>query len=318
MTAALTLLDLVLGAGILTTATIAVLARDRVVSVMMFLALGVLLAVLWARLEAPDLAMAEAAIAAGVTGALLMSAVTALSDRPDSAPERGWSLLAQGALVVAGTAALGAAALASARLGGPRAETGDAATAALADSVVDHPITAVLLQFRSYDTLLEVVVLATAAIAAVALPRTPRLDQVPMSADQGELFDGFVRVAVPVVLLLAGWLLVAGSSRPGGAFQAGALVTGLVLLLYFGQRPHAIPTGGWLMPAVAVGPAAFTATALATAGLGAGWLHLAAPWGGTVVVLVEAALAVSIGISLTAVFIAGRAGADRHGSGAAR
>ncbi len=41
-------------------------------AVVLFIAFGLLLAVAWVRLKAPDIALAEAAIGAGVTGALLL------------------------------------------------------------------------------------------------------------------------------------------------------------------------------------------------------------------------------------------------------
>lgn len=44
-------------------------------SVVLFIAFGLLMALAWVRLAAPDIALAEAAIGAGLTGALLLDAV---------------------------------------------------------------------------------------------------------------------------------------------------------------------------------------------------------------------------------------------------
>ena len=44
-------------------------------AITLFIALGLLLALVWARLNAPDLALAEAAIGAGIAGALLLAAL---------------------------------------------------------------------------------------------------------------------------------------------------------------------------------------------------------------------------------------------------
>jgi energy-converting hydrogenase B subunit D len=44
----------------------------------LFIAFGLVLALAWVRLEAPDLALAEAALGAGVTGALLVNALRRL------------------------------------------------------------------------------------------------------------------------------------------------------------------------------------------------------------------------------------------------
>lgn len=49
-------------------------------AVVFFVAFGLLMALCWMRLGAPDVALAEAAIGAGLTGALLMSALARLLD----------------------------------------------------------------------------------------------------------------------------------------------------------------------------------------------------------------------------------------------
>jgi energy-converting hydrogenase B subunit D len=49
--------------------------RDLFRAVIMFIALGLLIAVAWVRLRAPDVALAEAAVGSGLTGALILSAL---------------------------------------------------------------------------------------------------------------------------------------------------------------------------------------------------------------------------------------------------
>ncbi len=48
--------------------------RDLLRSVVQFIIMGLLMAVVWLRLGAPDVAMAEAAVGSGLTGALILSA----------------------------------------------------------------------------------------------------------------------------------------------------------------------------------------------------------------------------------------------------
>ncbi len=55
-------------------------------SVVMFIVFGLFLAIAWVRLGAPDVALAEAAIGAGVTGALMLDAVGHLRKRPTPYP----------------------------------------------------------------------------------------------------------------------------------------------------------------------------------------------------------------------------------------
>lgn len=47
-------------------------ARDLFTSIVLFIAFGLLVALAWARLDAPDIALAEAAIGAGLTGVLFL------------------------------------------------------------------------------------------------------------------------------------------------------------------------------------------------------------------------------------------------------
>ncbi len=62
-------------------------ALDR--AVVMFIVFGLLMSLVWARLASPDIALAEAAIGAGLTGALLLDAIGALRQRnkPSDKPE---------------------------------------------------------------------------------------------------------------------------------------------------------------------------------------------------------------------------------------
>lgn len=57
-------------------------------AVVLFIAFGLLMALAWVRLHAPDIALAEAAIGAGLTGALLLDAVGHLQTRRASVPDR--------------------------------------------------------------------------------------------------------------------------------------------------------------------------------------------------------------------------------------
>lgn len=68
----------------------AVTDRDLLRAVVTFIALGLMLALTWLRLRAPDLALAEAAVGAGLTGALLLAALKRWRSRPERDPvDRG-------------------------------------------------------------------------------------------------------------------------------------------------------------------------------------------------------------------------------------
>lgn len=65
-------LDAALALGVLGLAVATLAARSAQGAVTAFIGLGTLAALAWARLGAPDVAMAEAGIGAGLTGALLL------------------------------------------------------------------------------------------------------------------------------------------------------------------------------------------------------------------------------------------------------
>ena len=75
---------LVLGVAVWT-----IVARDTFVAVVGFIAYGLLLALVWVRLAAPDVALTEAAIGSGLTGVLLLGASTRV--RRTESPRRSSS-----------------------------------------------------------------------------------------------------------------------------------------------------------------------------------------------------------------------------------
>lgn len=95
----------------------------------------------------------------------------------------------------------------------------------LPNSGVENPVTAVLLNFRSYDTLLEIAVLLIVAFAMLPSENEKKL---LLSIDHKKPFDpvlvGLLRWLVPLSVLISGYLLWTGSYAPGGAFQAAAVL----------------------------------------------------------------------------------------------
>ncbi|PXX93718.1 hypothetical protein DIT71_02650 [Marinobacter vulgaris] len=83
------LLDGLLVVALVVTAVAALCSRDLFRAVVVFIAFGVLMAVAWVRLHAPDIALAEAAIGAGLTGVLLLDAVSHLGSKRLRAQQQG-------------------------------------------------------------------------------------------------------------------------------------------------------------------------------------------------------------------------------------
>ena len=70
------ILDLLLAFALLLIAWTSLSSADLFRSVVLFITFGLLVALVWVRLGAPDVAMAEAAVGSGLTGALLLSTLS--------------------------------------------------------------------------------------------------------------------------------------------------------------------------------------------------------------------------------------------------
>jgi len=206
------------------------------------------------------------------------------------------------ALIVALAALLGVA-LAAALLDLPPHAVrlpGDVA-ANLAASGVAHPITAVLLNFRGYDTLLEIAVLLLALFGVLALVKphaaTPAVPAHP-------LLQTLAKLLAPLMVLVAGYLLWVGAIAPGGAFQAGAVLAAAgVLLRLAGLLPAWAAPGLLLRAGLALGLLVFVAVAVAVLGHATLLTYPPALAGG-LILLIEAALTLSIGLTLAALYLA--------------
>lgn len=73
--------DLLLSATLVWSAWRTLAAHRLDQAVVMFIVFGLLMTLAWCRLKAPDIALAEAAIGAGLTGALLLDALGVLRKR---------------------------------------------------------------------------------------------------------------------------------------------------------------------------------------------------------------------------------------------
>jgi len=196
------------------------------------------------------------------------------------------------------------AALAWVVLGLPPHSTGlrPMVAAQMAVSGVDHPVTAVLLNFRGYDTLLEMAVLLLACLGVWSLsPAVPPTDEAP-----GTMLAALSRHLVPLMVLMAGYLLWRGASGPGGAFQAGAVLGAAgVLLLLAGWRLPARWQGWRLRLLLIGGVAMFVLVALAVVPASGVMLGYPVAAAGTLILLIEAVAGLSIGVTLVALFLGG-------------
>jgi multisubunit Na+/H+ antiporter MnhB subunit len=299
--------DVAIAVGLVVLAWRSLVGRDLFREIVMFVVFGLLMAVAWARIGSADLAMAEAAIGAGVTGALLMVGYWRLrrvapAEPADPSP-RTSRLAASVALLSTGVvAAIGLAAVQAIGSGGI---AGQEVVEALPATGLGNPITGVLVVFRNLDTVLEVAVLLAAylAVRAVLGERGAPLAQPP--AQETRLVGALVGVVAPLSVLVAAYLLWAGSHEPGGAFQAGATLAACgVLLLLTGRLRPAADAGPWIRGALIAGTVVFSLVGIGMLLVGEPLLAMPGSWA---VYLVEAAMMVSIAATL-ALLVAAAAG----------
>ncbi len=313
--------------------------RDLFEATVLFIAFGLTLSLAWVRLGAANVALAEAALGAGVTGALFLTAFHRLARRGLAHPldrqryradelhdrssrgraDRGddpkpalldvgilhGPLWLRASMALAGLAVTGGIAARLLTLADRPPSLPILVEAHLAETGVSNPVTAVLLNFRAYDTLLEVAVLVVAMIAVGSLDRGSRaFVRDPEELEEDPVLDALSRLVVPLAGVAAVYLVWVGSHGPGGAFQAGALLAGAGVLLVAAGLMGPVTEGAAPIRALAVmGLAIFIA-------VGAGSM----PWTGSflayppgteygLILLVEAVLALSIAVVLIELFV---------------
>jgi len=304
------LLDTMLVTALLALGWGSLASKDLRRGVVLFIGFGLLLALVWVRLRAPDIALAEAAIGAGLTGALMLSA---LRDEPGTSSEAAGdasvrstpvsaslllTLLSAGLAIV-----LGAAFICALDRTDP-ASLAEEVFANLGVSGVSNPVTGVLLNFRAYDTLLELAVLTAAVLGILSLGPARSGYQA-----SGPMLSGLTGWLVPVVLVVSGYLLWVGAKAPGGAFQAGALLAAAGVLLRLAGHPSGgLPRELALRGLMVVGVAVFLIIGLTLMLVGRGFLDYPVAWAGSLILAIESAATLGIAATLIVAFLCGDPG----------
>ena len=95
-------------------------------------------------------------------------------------------------------------------------------------------VNVILVDFRAFDTLGEITVLATAAIGVRGLLRFAadgRVDHEPVQPVNSPIFRTAARLLMPLLLLFSVFLLFRGHNQPGGGF-VGGLIAAAAFALY--------------------------------------------------------------------------------------
>jgi multisubunit Na+/H+ antiporter MnhB subunit len=326
----LTIFDLALVLTLLVVAWQVLFTRALFKGIVLFIAFGLLVSLAWVRLAAPDIALAEAAIGSGITGALLLSALGRMrrmerrwieeEDPSTSAPPRthspvnptapvkmyryrrywGWFPLKLFALFLAFI--LGWAVLSLPHVPGLAGEVMEH----LPQSGVTNPVTAVLLNLRGYDTLLEVSVLLLAVVGVWAFSKTMTGRFYNPHSD---VLMALVRFNLPIMVIAAGYLLWAGADRPGGAFQAGAVLGGAGVLWLLSEARRPFTQWIWaLRLGVSIGLLVFIFIGVFVMFGEGHFLEYPPGWAKTLILIIEGAAMISIGLILASMFLGGRPG----------
>ncbi|WP_150463210.1 Na(+)/H(+) antiporter subunit B [Nesterenkonia ebinurensis] len=310
-------IDITLGLAVLAVAGLSLIPRSRLVFTMGFLALGIVITMVWLRLDSLDVALAEAAIGTGLLSALMVWLAIRSPEPPgaggmQSSPRLPWLRPVIGAIAGSGLTMVMAAVWL--RVDQQLPAWRQSVDQQLPDTGVEHPITGVLLAFRAYDTLLESAILMLTAAAVLALcrggglstPGTHRLGVHQTSSPMPPVPSALpwaARLLAPALVLLGLWLLFAGSADSGGAFQSGAVLAAAFILLRTSQVSLGTATEHWLRPVLVGGVVIFILAGLLGPVLGLPWLSWEPGWAFVVVLIVEVLLTAGIAAGLYTLFL---------------
>jgi len=292
-----------------------------------FIAFGLTMALAWVRLSAPDVALAEAAIGAGLLGVLLVDSLRVFipkqsdesSDR-DEAPFESEVRRPLGRLVVT-LPVLASCLLLSCFMvmAIVKLPDGGGLTERVAEhlerSGVAHPVTAVLLNFRGYDTWLEVGVLLLAMVGLFCAGGWVGFNEMSAPPSPGPVLSWLIRGLVPLLILTAAYLLWLGKAFPGGAFQAGVVLgaAGIFLRLAGFSLLDPLPPLLVILGLI-FGFGVFLLFGIFAVLTGGAFLEYPEAWAGGWILVVESAAALSIGFTVFA-FYAFMNSRDQAGTG---
>jgi multisubunit Na+/H+ antiporter MnhB subunit len=262
---------------------------------------GLLLALVWVRLAAVDVALTEAAIGSGLTGTLLLGATARLRLSGVPAGERPGVPLR---FVAALLSAIAAAGLAAALLLLPddAPTLAPAAAANAAATGLGNPVTNVLMAFRAMDTLLEKVVLLLALVGVWSLATDrfwggrpgPRYPSDPHGA-----LALLARLLPPVGFVVGIHILWVGADDPGGAFQGGTILAAMWVLVMMAGLSDAPPLSSRLLRSMLiVGPAVFLIVSLGGLVLGDAFLAYPVAYAKPLILAIEFPMILTIGVTL--------------------
>ena len=271
-----------------------VVARDAFLAVAGFVVYGLLLSLVWVRLDGIDVALTEAAIGGGLSGALLLGAVGRLrgTEAQATAERSGAGTRAAALLLSVGVSA--ALVLCVLALPEDAPTLAPQVVANLPATQVANPITGVLLAFRALDTLLEAIVLVIALIGVWSLAPDRFWGGRPgprYTADPDGILAYLARVLPPIGVIVGIYLFWAGADHPGGKFQSATILAAMWMLVQMAGLADAPRIDKrWVRAGIVVGPLAFVAVGLLGAWTAGAFLGYPDGFAKPMIVAIEVAL----------------------------
>jgi multisubunit Na+/H+ antiporter MnhB subunit len=263
---------------------------------------GLLLSLVWIRLFAVDVALTEAAIGSGVTGVLLIGAAARLRGAATAgveAPASGLSSVFAGILCALVAFALAAVVLLLPDQGPSLAPQ---SMQHLPETGLGNPVTAVLIAYRAFDTMLEKVVLVLAVVGVWSLAADKYWGGGPGEArvERPEPTLAFLaQVLAPLGILVGIHVFWVGADEPGGAFQGGAILAAMWIIVMMARLTEAPQTKAfWLRLAIVAGPLVFLVAGVAGAIFAGGFFAYPPGFAKPVILFIEAFMVLSIAVIL--------------------
>lgn len=227
-----TAFDLIIGLSLVIVAWRIIRVGEHFRAIVLFITFGLLLSLAWTRLHSPDIAIAEAAVGAGLAGVLLMDALGALSSsRNRPGPVISLILLIP-CLFLAGLMVYSILFIPADFQG-----LGPVVREAMSETNLEYSVTAVLLDFRGYDTWLELGVLLIAVLGVLCVRQAGAITGSMLPAPAEPVGRWIIKLLLPLMVLIGGYLLWLGAFAPGGAFQAGVVLATAGVMLWQTGHP---------------------------------------------------------------------------------
>jgi multisubunit Na+/H+ antiporter MnhB subunit len=171
-----------------------------------------------------------------------------------------------------------------------------------------NPVTNVLMAFRGMDTMLEKVVLLLAVVGVWSLASDRAWGGRPgprHEADPNGVLAFLARLLPPAGIVVGIYMLWTGADHPGGAFQGGAVLASMWLLVIMAGLADTPPVSSrWLRFILVAGPGLFLVVGLGGLCFGAAFLAYPVAFAKPLILGIEVAMVLTIAATL-ALLLAG-------------